>query len=84
MVAVMNEKPTPPLSKDVTGYTLQEVADLLGLKLYTVQRLVREKAIRSIRHGGTERMPRNLRVTRAALDEYLLSLHPTPGEGGEA
>lgn len=65
----------PPPAAD--HYTPRQVAELLGLKEYTVRRLMRAGTIKSIRLGGSERQPRYQRVTRKALEEYLKSL-----EGG--
>lgn len=82
MVAVMTDPTPPPLTKDALGLlTPEQVADLLGLKVYTVRQLMRDGKLKYIRFGGSDKNPRYQRVPRAALDEYLASLSPPALEG---
>ena len=52
-------------------YTSQEVADLLGLKLATIQKYVRDGKLKAVRLGGSRKIIRISETDLKAFTETL-------------
>lgn len=64
----MRTRKTPPPSvKGVVFYNRQQVAEQLGVSVYTVSRLVRSGALSAVRVG------QQLRFPETAIDSYVAS-----------
>lgn len=59
---------TPPTTTDDLVYTVREVAELLKVSQWTVNKLIRERTLRSIQIGARRLVP------ATDLEEYLREL----------
>ena len=79
----MQPAPAPVEQLQRSAFTLNEVADKLGITRWVVQRLIHEGRLRAVNVGGTH--PRAVRwiVPKDALEDFLRQPFLAQPEGGD-
>ncbi len=63
-----------PATEQPILMTIEQVAASIGCKITTAKGLYRDGYLKAVRLGGTDKDPRQLRFTRAAVEEAVAKL----------